>query len=293
MSSRRRRALGQPDTVARAVADRRGAHTAEVGQHQLALARSDPGDGVDDLGDELGLVDMEPGLGQALVPEGAHLGHARVIERLRPSPLRSGLARRECRAGLPGVNRRAHAQPAQVHSALARDLHQVERIGGVHTSAVAPRTPSRPAAWASPARRRGSSERRAPGAFEPAQKPMKSPNEKGKKTRSAAVRPAPGARNPSSESTSPTIPGYRASEWACRWSPTSDGRGRIAPPGTSDWSRRGRRRLIGHELRLDERQPGEILPAAQVAGAAEPRRGPLPAKERVAAAGRQDSATQA
>src|SRR3989475_9679545 len=108
----RARRRGHAGAVAGTVTDHGRADASEVGEDELAVPRGASGRRVDHLGDELGLVDVEPRLLGALVAIGADLGHPRMIVRPRAPPrLDAGAHRGDGRARLAGVNGDPHASP--------------------------------------------------------------------------------------------------------------------------------------------------------------------------------------
>ena len=184
---------------------------------------------------------MQARLLLALVAVGAHLGHARVIEGARaPALLDARAHRRDAGARLAGVH--GHRAPEAAWRSIPRSRATCSRCSaydGVQTSTVAP-SDSIDArrvgeSWPPPGIARAPSAR-APS--KPAQKPMKRPNENGKKTRSsgrdagAAQHEAPAARPPL-----PRRPASRASGAAARSCPRSGARGRSARADTSGWCR--------------------------------------------------------
>src|SRR5438094_425227 len=126
----RTRRRDDPHAVAGAVADHGRADAPEVGEDEPAVLRGPSGPPVDDLRDELGLVDMKPGLLGALVAVGTDLGHARMIVRPRAPPCLDACAHRgNGGARLARVDGESHAPLGEVLAALARHLDQVERVG--------------------------------------------------------------------------------------------------------------------------------------------------------------------
>src|SRR2546422_1062032 len=126
----RARRRGEARTVAGTETDHGRADAPEVGEDELAVARGPSGHRVNDLGDELGLADVEPLLLDAFVAVGAVLGHARMIVRpCVPPRLDARSYRRDAGARLACVDGDPHASLREVLAALARHLDQVERVG--------------------------------------------------------------------------------------------------------------------------------------------------------------------
>ena len=271
--------------IAGPIAHERRAEPPEVGQDQLARGRKPAGGRIDHLGDELALVDVEPGLGAALVAVRAHLGHARVVVGPRaPRRLQARAHRRDPRAGLPSVHGGADPRLREVDAALARQLGQVEGVrgrtahrggaerldGGEALRRVLPAPGNRQA----PERARS-----LEACPEPDEEPEREREEH------AVLWSEAGTAQDEAPAARPPVPRLLRIEPAQRRAGRAGG---LVDPHVALERKRqvgseGRMRgLVGDELILDgEWQPREVVPSAEVGGRVEPSAPPLLREEPV------------
>ena len=219
------------DLVAGAVADHRQPGTAQVGEDQLALDGGLPGRRVDHLGDELRLVDEQPGLELGLEAPRPHLGGPGVVEAPRPPGLldpRPG--GRQAGTGLAGVDGHLHTGVGQVDALLVGHLGEVQGVGGgahQHRDVVDHHR-------LEPLRRRHAAAGDGQGADQlgalvAAPEPDERAEREGEED--PVDRGDPGGpvdRAPAPRPTSSTTPRCRGSATARRWCPTSGGSARTA-----------------------------------------------------------------
>src|SRR5438552_1064070 len=285
---------GRTHPVTGAVAQQRRAGPAEVREHQLTLASGHAGHRIQDLGDELALVDVRPRLSRALEAIGAHLGHSRMVVRLgAPGLLDAGAHHRNPGSRLARVHRGPDAELSELQAALARDLGEVQRIGGRAADRRGAQRLDGGQALGGVLAAAGDGET-AEGARALEARPEA--DEEAEREREEHAVPGAEPRAPQDEAPAarPPVPRLLRIEPAERRAGGArglvhahvarDGKRQVAP----EW---WKRRLVVDQLGLHrQRQAEEVVPAPEVVGRPDPRAPPLARDERV---GGNDGARQA